>query len=145
MYINYTVTPQNITVNRAATSQYLTKEDVIYHYSTYDPQSYFVITVRNKTSGKVYLEDGFGNDYTMYLNRTLKVLNADDMLIEMKGNKITATVNFWVKPPGNFDNPDNMTFDTCTYWGAAPRDVTAEAIVTGTTTPTWAPDNVIEK
>jgi len=145
MYINYTVTPQNITVNKAATSQYLTKEDVVYQYSTYDPQSYFVITIRNKTSGKVYLEDGFGTDYTTYLTRTLKVLNTDDMLIEMKGNKITATVNFWVKPPGNFDNPENMTFDTCTYWGASPRDVTAVALVTGTTTPTWAPDNVIQE
>ena len=56
------------------------------------------------------------------------------MLIEMKGNKITATVNFWVKPQGNFDNPDNMTFDACTYWDVIPRDNTAQAYVTGTTT-----------
>jgi hypothetical protein len=145
MYINYTVTPQNITVNKAATSQYLTKQDVVYKFSTYDPQSYFVITVKNKTSGKVYLEDGFGTDYTTYLTRNLKVLNTDDMLIEMKGNKITATVNFWVKPPGNFENAENMTFDACTYWEGAPRDNTAVAFVTATTTATWAPSNVIEK
>jgi hypothetical protein len=145
MYINYTVIPTNITVNKAATSQYSSKEDVTYQFSTYDPQSYFVITVRNKTSGKIYLQDGFGSDYTTYLSRTLKVLNSDDMLIEMKGNKITATVNFWVKPQGNFDNPDNMTFDACTYWEGAPRANTAVALVTATTTATWTPENVIQQ
>ena len=53
------------------------------------------------------------------------------MLIEMKGNKITATMSVWVKPQGNFDDPDNMTFDACTYWQGTPRDVTAVALVTG--------------
>jgi len=132
MYINYTVKPVNVTVKRAATETYLNKKDVIYEYSTYDPQSYFIITVRNKTSGEIYLQDGFGNDYAIYLTRTLKVLNTDDMLIEMKGNKITATVNFWVKPSGNFDDADNMTFDTCTYWDGVPRENTVIPATTAT-------------
>ncbi|MGA2918262.1 hypothetical protein [Methanoregula sp.] len=145
MYINYTVIPTNITVNKAATSQYLSKEDVTYQFSTYDPQSYFEITVRNKTSGEIYLQDGFGPQYTTYLDRTLKVLNTDDMLIELKGNKITATVSFWVKPQGNFDDPDNMTFDACTYWEGTPRSNTAVALVTATTTPSWTPGSVIQE
>jgi hypothetical protein len=143
MYINYSVIPTNITVNKAGTTQYLTKEDVVYQYSTYDPQSYFEITVRNKTSGKIYLQDGFGTQYTTYLNNTLKILNNDDMLIEMKGNKITATASFWVKPTGNFADPDNMTFDACTYWQGTPRSNTAIALVTVTTTATSAPSTVI--
>jgi hypothetical protein len=56
------------------------------------------------------------------------------MLIELKGNRITATANFWVKPVGNFDDPANMTFNTCTYWDGLPRDNTVLAYVTGTTT-----------
>ncbi|WP_148277639.1 hypothetical protein [Methanoregula formicica] len=144
MYINYSVIPQNITVNKPATSRFGKKEDVVYQYSTYDPQSYLIITVRSKSTGEIYLEDGFGTEYTTYPSRTLKVLNADDMLIEINGNKITATTNFWVKPYGNFDDPQNMTFDTCTYWGQT-RDVTAHALVTATTTPTWAPGNVIKR
>ena len=144
MYINYTVIPQNISVNKAATSRYGSKPDVVYQYSTYDPQSYFIITVRSKETGEIYLEDGFGTDYTTYLTRTLKVLDADDMLIEIKGNKITATVNFWVKPIGNFDDAANMTFDTCTYWGQT-RDNTAYAYVTSTPTPTWIPENIIKQ
>ncbi|MGB7788462.1 hypothetical protein [Methanoregula sp.] len=138
MYINYTVIPTNITGIKEVTSQYGSKavEDIA--YDTYDPQSYFIITVRNKTSGEIYLQDGFGTGYTTYLDRTLKVLDSDNMLIEMKGNKITATMSVWVKPQGNFDDPDNMTFDACTYWQGTPRDVTAVALVTGTPLPTWA-------
>jgi hypothetical protein len=145
MYINYTVVPANITVNKAVTSRDTTKEDQVIQFSTYDPQSYFEITVRNKTSGTIYLQDGFGTDYSTYLTRTLKVLNTDDMLIELKGNKITANVSFWVKPTGNFDNPDNMTFDACTYWEGNTRDTTAVAFVTATTTPAWTASNIIQE
>jgi len=144
LYINYSVIPQNITVNKATTSRFGKKGDVVYQYSTYDPQSYFIISVRSKSTGEIYLEDGFGTDYTTYLSRTLKVLEADDLLIEIKGNKITATSSFWVKPYGNFDDAQNMTFDACTYWGQT-RDVTAYALVTATTTPSWTPGTVIKR
>ena len=135
MYINYTVIPTNISGIKEVKSQFGSKQVEDIAYDTYDPQSYFVITVSNKTSGEIYLQDGFGPQYTTYLNRTLKVLNTDDMLIDLKGNKITATVNFWVKPQGNFDDPNNMTFDTCTYWQGTPRDVTAVALVTANCNP----------
>jgi hypothetical protein len=134
MYINYTVTPTNITGYDVYTSRYSSKSDVVEKYDTYDPQSYLEITVRNKTSGEIYLQDGFGKEYSTYLTRTLKVLKTDDLLVEIKGNKMTATINFWVKPDGNIDNPDNMT---CTYWGQSTRDNTALALVTATATPTW--------
>lgn len=144
MFINYSVIPQNITEKKAVTERTGSKQEVIYQYSTYDPQSFFIITVRSKATGEVYLEDGFGTDYTTYLSRTLKVLDSDDMLIEMKGNKITASVNFWVKPVGNFDNPDNMTFDACTYWGQT-RDATALAYVTSTPTPAVNTGPVVQR
>lgn len=137
MYINYSVTPTNITVRKATTSEFKDKPEVVITYSTYDPQSYLEITVRNRTTGEIYLQDGFGKDYSTYMTRTLKVLNTDDLLIELKGNKMTATVNFWVKPDGNFEDPANMTFDTCTYWGQSTRDSTALAFVSATPTPTW--------
>jgi hypothetical protein len=145
MYINYTVVPENITVNKATEYRYEKKGDVTYKFSTYDPQSYLEITVRNKTSGEIYLQDGFGSQYTTYLTRNLKVLKTDDLLIEIKGNKISGTINFWVKPDGNFENADNMTFDACTYWGGSSRDSTAVALVTATTTESWTPGRVIDQ
>jgi hypothetical protein len=137
MYINYSVIPTNVTEAKAYTSRYLSKTDGVVTYSTYDPQCYLEITVRNKNTGEIYLQDGFGKDYSTYLDRNLKVLNAGDMIVEIKGNKISGTINVWVKPYGNFDNYGNMTFDTCTFFTTSPRDSTAYAWVTSTPTPTW--------
>jgi len=137
MYINYTVKPQNITGYDVYTSKFGKKKDVSVKYDQYDPQSYLEITVRDKNTGEIYLQDGFGKDYSTYLNRTLKVMKQDDLLIEINGNKMTATINFWVKPAGNFENPESLTFDACTYWAVAPRDNLAIALINGTPTPTW--------
>jgi len=137
MYINYSVIPTNVTEAKAYTSRYLSKAEGVVTYSTYDPQCYLEITVRNKDTGEIYLQDGFGKDYSTYLDRNLKVLNAGDMLIEIKGNKISGTINVWAKPYGNFDNYENMTFDTCTYFPTSPRDSTAYAWYTRSPTPTW--------
>jgi len=137
MYINYSVVPANVSEKKVATMGYSNKTEYYLQYTAYDPQSYLEITVRNKTSGEIYLQDGFGKEYSTYLQRTLKVLKQDDMLVEIKGNKITATINAWVKPAGNFDDADNRTFEACTYWGQSTRDNTALAYVTATPTPTW--------
>jgi len=137
MYINYTAKPQNITGYDVYTSRFGKKQDVAVKYNRYDPQSYLEITVRDKNTGEVYLQDGFGKDYSTYLTRTLKVMKQDDLLVEIKGDKMTATINFWVKPVGNFDNPDTLTFDACTFWDVAPRDNLAMALINGTPTPTW--------
>jgi len=140
MYINYTVVPTNVTVNKYAKSKTGSNDYVTYTYSDYAPYSWFEITVRNKTSGQVYLQDGFGQakGYSIYTSATLKVLKRDDMLIEFKGNSITATVGLWVKPVGNFDEPLNKTFAECKYWTQTQN---ALPVVTATTTPTWTPEN----
>jgi hypothetical protein len=137
MYINYTAKPQNITGYDVYTSRFGNKQDMTVKYDRYDPRAYLEITVRDKNTGEIYLQDGFGKDYSTYLTRTLKVLNQGDLLVEISGNKMTATINFWVKPVGNFDNPEDLTFDACTYWEVAPRDNLAMALISSTPTPTW--------
>ncbi len=140
MYINYTVVPTNVTVNKWIQERSGSKNEVTYTYSDYAPYSWFEVTVRNKTSGEVYLQDGFGESkgYTRYLNATLKVLKRDDMLIEFKGNSIKATVGVWVKPIGNFDDPENKTFAECKFWTSTQNTL---PYATATTTPTWTPEN----
>jgi len=140
MYITYSVIPTNVTVNKWVQERTGSKKEVTYTYSDYAPYSWFEITVRNKTSGAVYLDDGFGQakGLSSYINATLKVMKSDDMLIEFKGQSITATVGIWVKPAGNFDNPENMTFTQCKYWTQAQNSL---PVVTATTTPTWTPEN----
>lgn len=140
MYINYTVVPTNVTVNKWVQERSGSKKETTYTYSDYAPYSWFEVTVRNKTSGEVYLQDGFGESkgYTRYLNATLTVLKRDDMLIEFKGNSIKATVGVWVKPIGNFDDPENKTFTECKFWTSTQNSL---PYVTATTTPTWTPEN----
>jgi hypothetical protein len=134
MYINYSVTPSNITITRTIVDPN-TKAESLQSWSTYSPYSWFEVTVRNKTSGEIYLQDGFGTQkgYTTYLSQTLTVFNRADLLIEYKSNNITASAGIWVKPLENFDNRSPSDFSECKYWGH-PVNVLATAIPT--TTPT---------
>jgi hypothetical protein len=143
MYINYTVIPFNITVNKYVQSHQGSNGMITLQYSDYAPYSWFEVTVRNKTSGKIYLQNGFGQaqGLSIYTSATLgPILNSDDLQVEMTGNNITATTGIWVKPAGNFDDPQNQTFPECKYWGSHPQNYLVSA--TTTATPTWTPVNV---
>jgi hypothetical protein len=141
MYINYTVKPSNVTykdvIDRKITGQ--GEEEIT--VDKYSPVSWFEVTVRSKTTpDKIYLQDGFGEakGYTLYLNRTLKIVNRDDMQIEFYGNNITATASVWVSPEGNFNDTSrfNMTTD-CAYFASNPRDVYVIGTPTTTATPAY--------
>ncbi len=119
MYINYTVNPKNVTVNKVYTDPY-TKKTVTLTYSDYSPTSWFEVTIRDNTTKEIILQDGFGPNkgYTIYLTRTLKVMKNGDLLVEFRGNDITASASVWVKPIGNFDDSRLSEFTDCTYWDA---------------------------
>jgi len=143
MYINYTVIPFNVTVTKSVESNQGGHNLITLQYSDYAPYSWFEITVRNKTTGDIYLQDGFGKaqGLSIYPSATLgPILNSDDLQIEMTGNNITATAGVWVKPMGNFDDPQNQTFPECKYWNGHPQNYIVYP--TTTATPTWTPGNV---
>jgi hypothetical protein len=137
MYINYTVKPSNVTIKKVYDSKIVGEGEKVLTIDTYSPISTFVIKVMSKSTGEIYLEDGFGTlKYTTYLNRTLKVMNRDTMHIEFSGRNITAKAMVWVKPEGNelVDPKFNLTTD-CAYFAANPRNDLP--FVTATATPTW--------
>jgi hypothetical protein len=137
MFINYTVKPSNVTIHKVYDSKVVGEGEKTLTIDTYSPISVFVVTVLSKTTGEVYLEDGFGTQkYTTYLNRTLKVMKQDNLQIEFSGNNITATAMVWVKPEGNFNDTTqfNRTTD-CAYFLPNPRNDLPFA--TATPTPTW--------
>jgi len=140
MYINYTVKPSNVTIKKVVDSKLTGGGTQVLTIDTYSPVSWFEVTVRSKSTGEIYLQDGFGTGkgYTTYLNRTLKVLKRDDMQIEFKRNNITATAMVWVKPSGNFNDTTqfNMTTD-CAYFDPNPRDF-VQVGTTATPRPTWS-------
>ena len=136
MFIKYTVIPTNITEQRVVTSKTGTKEESVIKIDTYSPNSWLEITIRNKTTGEIYQQDGFGKDHSIYINNTLKVNKQGDLLIEMKGNLITATVSYWVKPDINFDSSQPINPADCMEISQT-REIIDYA--TATPTPTWAP------
>jgi hypothetical protein len=139
MYINYTVKPSNVTykdvIDRKITGQ--GEEEIT--VDKYSPLSWFEVTVRSKSNGEIYLQDGFGKGkgYNEYINRTLKVLNRGNIQIEFKRNNITATAMVWVKPAGNFNDTTlfNMTAD-CASFDPHPRDF-VQVGTTATPRVTW--------
>lgn len=147
MYINYSVKPFNITVNKVVASRTGSKSSDVQtiSFSDYAPYSWFDITVRNKNTGEIYLQDGFGQakGYGIYKDAILKpILKTDDLQIEMRGNNITATTGIWIKPVGNFDDPQNKSFAECKYWG---HPQNALPVMTATTTTTWTPENQVTR
>ena len=146
MYITYSVVPFNITVNKYVKSDQGGNQWVTLQYSDYAPYSWFQVSVMDKSTGNLFYQGGFGkapgiSNLSIYTNATVgPVLNSGDLLVQMTGNNITATTGIWVKPVGNFDDPQNQTFTQCQYWNGQPQNYLVYP--TTTATPTWTPNNV---
>lgn len=116
MYINYSVSDvPYITKTKLDTSQNDPNSEKMITYKTINPASFFEIIVRDKSTGEIYLQDGFGKDYG-YKEGTLKLNKRADLLLEMTGNMITADVKLWVKPIGNINDTAKFNYEDCIYW-----------------------------
>jgi hypothetical protein len=109
MIINFAVIPVNLTGTKTTTNQVGTKEEITVTYDYFSPNSWFEITVREKNTGKILNKDGFGSqkqysdDTGQDVPRTLKIMQPGNLLIEMAGNQITATVNVSAIKTGNIN------------------------------------------
>jgi hypothetical protein len=105
--IHFYLQPVNVTGKKIVVKHYgldiETTDEVAYNY--YSPYSWFEVTVRDKNTGKIITQDGFGsppgNSYSQNVNKTMRVFTTGDLLIELKGNSITATVDVNVKKDKN--------------------------------------------
>jgi len=107
MLIHFYLQPVNVTGKKIVVKHYgldiETTEEVTFDY--YSPYSWFEATVRNKNTGQILAQDGFGsakgNSYSQNVNKTLKVFYGGELLVELEGNSITATVDVNVKKDKN--------------------------------------------
>ena len=107
MVIHFSLQPVNVTGKKVIVKHYgldIEKtEEVSYDY--YSPTSWFEVTARDKNTGQILAQDGFGNppgnSYSQNVNKTLKVYTIGELLIELKGNRMTATVDVKVKQDKN--------------------------------------------
>jgi hypothetical protein len=112
MYINYTITdPFNATGTHIVTSKGGVEEIVPYSYR--NPYSYLEITVRDSNIGTIYAQDGYGVKYGDVLNKTIKVWQPGNLLVEITGKNVTPSIGFWVKPSGNFNTKIDFSTTEC--------------------------------
>jgi hypothetical protein len=107
MLIHFYLQPVNQTGKKYVVKHYgtgiETTEEIAYDY--YSPTSWFEVTARDKDTGQILAQDGFGsppgNSYSQNINKTLKVFTVGEVLVELKGNRMTATVDVQVKQDKN--------------------------------------------
>ena len=105
MLIDFTEKPINSTGTNTVQSRAGGHGDQTVNYDYFSPTSWYQVTVRNKVTGDIILQDGFQNGYSMDPGaRTIKILNRGNFLIELSGNQVTATTNISVKRAGNIGN-----------------------------------------
>lgn len=107
MLIDFDVTAANITGQRSMTGRTGSDagKDILVATDYLDPSAWFEVTVREKKSGTIALQDGFGQikQYGSEHPRHLKILKTGNYLIEFSGNKLTVDLNLSVKREGNIN------------------------------------------
>jgi hypothetical protein len=107
LLIDFDVSAGNITGERTYTGRSGSEHgtDLLVKTDYLDPDAWFEVTVREKSSGTIVLQDGFGQSkqYGTEHPRHLKVLTSGNYLVEFGGNKLTANLNLSVKREGNIN------------------------------------------
>jgi hypothetical protein len=108
MYVNYNISkPFNVSGTRLITEKGIEKTIM---YSYYAPQSYLEITIRDPTTGNIFLQDGFGKEHGSWLNKTVQITKSGNLLIEISGYNVSSYMSFWVKPSNI--NPEAINIST---------------------------------
>jgi len=113
LLINFSLIPVNVTRNVTVTKHYGTDQESeeILRFEIYHPSSYFEVTVRDRNTGDILLQDGFsasnsaGKQYSSDpFNRTFRVFHYGDVLVEMNGNWVNANLTLQVLKEGNINS-----------------------------------------
>ena len=97
LIIEYTVWPEIIVDTKAYTSRFGNKPDEIVTTTYPSPSAWFEVIVRNKTTGEIVLQDGYGVNYTQDYFKRLKVLTTGNYQIDFRGNDVTTDITMRVK------------------------------------------------
>ncbi|WP_214041149.1 hypothetical protein [Methanoculleus sp.] len=92
LIIEFDVEPKMITREKYTTSDYGKKEDVVVKQTYPSEDSWFTVTVRDRESGEIVAEDGFGKLLGTDTHKRVFVGRMGDFLIELSGNEVTVHV-----------------------------------------------------
>lgn len=105
MLIDFSLSVPEVTRSSEGKSRTGSNDWTTFQTKYYDPMAYFEVIVREKSTGNIVFQDGFGQSkqYGTEISRHLKVYSAGNYLIEFAGNKVTANLNLSVKREGNIN------------------------------------------
>jgi hypothetical protein len=105
LVIDYTVTPMNITNTKDVDYKIIT---TVFHEKLtinreYE-QDWFKVVVRDRDTGKVVMEDGYGKTYSLEQKRQLVVYKSGNYRVEFTGEFVTVDLTMKVKKEGNIES-----------------------------------------
>ncbi|KAF5084968.1 hypothetical protein [Methanoculleus horonobensis] len=92
LIIEFDVEPKMITREKRTTSDYGSKKDIVVKQEYPSEDSWFLVTVRERESGKIVAEDGFGKGFGTATDKRMYLGKYGDYLIELSGNEAKVHV-----------------------------------------------------
>ena len=92
LLIDFKVEPKMITREVRAKSDYKDRKDETYRQTFPSEDSWFKVTVRDRNSGAIVAENGFGKLYSADARKQIYVGQSGNYLIELTGNEVKAHV-----------------------------------------------------
>lgn len=92
LIIEFDVEPKMITREKRTTSDYGSKKEIVVTQTYPSEDSWFTVTVRDRESGEIVAEDGFGKLLGTDTHKRVFVGQMGDFLIELSGNEVTVHV-----------------------------------------------------
>ncbi|MDK2988741.1 MAG: hypothetical protein PWR16_270 [Methanoculleus sp.] len=92
LIIEFDVEPKMITREKRTTSDYGSKKEIVVTQTYPSEDSWFTVTVRDRESGEIVAEDGFGKLLGTDTHKRVFVGRMGDFLIELSGNEVTVHV-----------------------------------------------------
>nr|WP_284738442.1 hypothetical protein [Methanoculleus sp. CWC-02] len=92
LIIEFDVEPKMITREKYTTSDYGSKKDIVVKQSYPSEDSWFTVTVRDRESGAIVAEDGFGKRFSTDTDKRVFVGRLGDYLIQFSGNDVKVHI-----------------------------------------------------
>ncbi|KDE55298.1 hypothetical protein [Methanoculleus sp. MH98A] len=92
LIIEFDVEPKMVTREKHTTSDYGKKKDIVVKQTYPSEDSWFTVIVRERESGEIVAEDGFGKGFGTATDKRIFVGKFGDYLIELSGNEAKVDI-----------------------------------------------------
>ncbi|MDD2472584.1 MULTISPECIES: hypothetical protein [unclassified Methanoculleus] len=92
LLIDFTVEPKMVEREKYGTSDYGSKKEGVFKQRYPSEDSWFTVTVRDRESGEIVAENGFGKLFSTDTHKEVYIGRSGDYLIQFSGNEVTVHI-----------------------------------------------------